>query len=284
MFINFLIFITGACGLYFSVWIACLLLSQPAPAHVIAPNDLRAENFNFLSSTGSSLAGSWIQGNKEMPVIVLMHGVRANRSILFDRARFLNLIGYSVFLFDFQAHGESPGKIITFGSLESQDAVSAIAYVKKRMPKAKVGVIAISMGGAATLLGKSPIEVDALILESVYPDIETAIQNRIGRWLGPCARIITPLFMNQLQMKLNLSKADLSPVERIPFLRRPVFVMSGSSDLHTTETDTLALYSAAIEPKKLWMIPGAGHVDLYQFTKKKYEDQVTSFFKKALSL
>ena len=217
-----------------------------------------------------------------MPVIVLMHGVRANRSTLFNRARFLHHLGYSVFLFDFQAHGESPGTIITFGNLESQNAHSVIDYVKKRMQGTRIGVIAISMGGAAALVGKSPIDVDALVLESVYPDIEIAIQNRIHRFLGPTARLLTPLFMNRLQRKLQLTKEDLSPIQKIPLLHCPVLIMSGLADPHTTEADTLSLYAAANEPKQLWMIPDAGHVDLYQFAKDKYEERVTDFFKKVL--
>jgi len=51
--------------------------------------------------------------------IVLMHGVRANRLSMVRRAEMLHRAGYSVLLFDFQAHGESPGSHITMGYLES---------------------------------------------------------------------------------------------------------------------------------------------------------------------
>jgi alpha/beta superfamily hydrolase len=51
-----------------------------------------------------------------------MHGVRANRLSMVERARFLSYAGYSVLLFDFQGHGESTGQHITFGYLESKDA------------------------------------------------------------------------------------------------------------------------------------------------------------------
>ena len=59
-----------------------------------------------------------------------MHGVRSNRLQMLDRARFLNKFGYSVLLFDFQAHGESIGDHITFGYLESLDANAGYSYLE----------------------------------------------------------------------------------------------------------------------------------------------------------
>ena len=58
-----------------------------------------------------------------------MHGVRANRLVMLARARFLHKAGYAVLLFDFQAHGESSGKRITFGHLEGLDASAAVTFL-----------------------------------------------------------------------------------------------------------------------------------------------------------
>ena len=46
------------------------------------------------------------------------------------RARLLAAAGFSVLLFDFQAHGESTGDRITFGRLEGLDARAAVAFVR----------------------------------------------------------------------------------------------------------------------------------------------------------
>ena len=43
---------------------------------------------------------------------------RADRSTMVTRAKLLQHHGYSVLLVDLQAHGETPGKQITFGALE----------------------------------------------------------------------------------------------------------------------------------------------------------------------
>jgi hypothetical protein len=47
-----------------------------------------------------------------------------------------------------------------------------------------VGAVAITLGGAAALVGDEPLNVDALALESVYPDIRRATVNRFAFFLG----------------------------------------------------------------------------------------------------
>jgi uncharacterized protein len=114
-----------------------------------------------------------------------MHGIHSNRLSMVRRARLLNAAGFSVLLFDFQAHGESTGARITFGHLEAEDAGSAVAFVRARLPNERIGAIGTSLGGAAALLGPHPLPVNALVLESVYSDIAPAITNRLRAVLGP---------------------------------------------------------------------------------------------------
>ena len=81
----------------------------------------------------------------------------------------------SVLLFDFRAHGESTGDRITFGALESVDARAALDFLRTELPAERIGAIGVSLGGAAALLGREPLPVDALVLEAVYPAIDVAI-------------------------------------------------------------------------------------------------------------
>jgi alpha/beta superfamily hydrolase len=80
------------------------------------------------------------------------------------RARLLNAAGFLVFLFDFQAHGESTGACITFGHLEVEDAGSSVAFVRARLPNERIGAIGTSLGGAAALPGPHPLPVNAPVL------------------------------------------------------------------------------------------------------------------------
>lgn len=58
---------------------------------------------------------------------------------MLDRARFLSAAGFAVLLFDFQAHGESPGEHITFGYLESRDAQAAVEFLRTQAQVERIG-------------------------------------------------------------------------------------------------------------------------------------------------
>src|SRR4051812_10569967 len=152
------------------VWVAGGILSAPAPQAIgDLPSDVAGRSVQFRSESEATIHGWFIPGEKGAGAIALMHGVRANRLSMLVRARFLSRAGYAVLLFDFQAHGESTGEHITFGHLESRDAQAAVNFLRANAPGEKIGVIGVSMGGAAVLLAAPPLAVDALVLEMVYP-------------------------------------------------------------------------------------------------------------------
>ncbi len=259
------------------------LLSSPVNQTIgEPPSDISADIIEFQSSSGATIHGWFLQGKENAGAIVLMHGVRANRLAMLDRARFLNHEGFSVLLFDFQAHGESIGKNITFGYLESRDAQSAIDYIRSRLPQEKIGVIGVSMGGAAFLLAEQKLNVNAVVLEMVYPTIEQAISNRITSRLGSWSSIFTPLLTLQLKPKLGIDIKDLRPIDYISEINSPTLFIAGEMDEHTTLEESSALFAAANEPKEIWIVPNAKHIDFYPLVKEEYEQRVLQFFEKHL--
>jgi fermentation-respiration switch protein FrsA (DUF1100 family) len=198
------------------------------------------------------------------------------------RARLLKSAGFSVLLFDFQAHGESAGTRITFGRLEGLDAAAAVAFVRERLPGERIGAIGSSLGGAAALLGPQPLPVDALVLEAVYSDIGMAIANRIRVVLGPTlgAAIAQPmawLFEVVLPPFLGMKLGDLCPIDQIAAVTAPLLIAAGTHDDRTTMAETIAMFARAPEPKFLWAVEGAGHVDLEAYAPDDYRARVLPF-------
>jgi uncharacterized protein len=264
-------------------WLAGTALSWPVRRAVgELPKDLRGEAVTFTSASGATLKGWLLHGEPGKGAVILMHGVRGNRLQVLERARFLNRQGYAALLFDFQAHGESTGARITFGHLESHDAQAAVQFVKARLPDEKLGVIGISLGGAAAALAQPPLPVEALVLEMVYPDIHRAIENRLARYLGGWARGLTPLLEWQLQPRLGIGPEALRPLECVDDLRVPKLFIVGERDRHTPLVESQELFNAACEPKMLWVVVGAQHEDLYAKVKEGYEQRVGAFFEKTL--
>jgi len=271
--------VATAVALYAVGW----ALSRPVPAGIGPPPvSLDAAAVAFSSQSGSLIHGWLSRAPSARGAVLLLPGVRANRLSMVPRAEFLRRAGYSTLLIDFQATGESAGEAITFGRRERFDVLAAVAYLKTSMPGTPVGVIGVSLGSAATLLATPPLDVQAAVLEAVYPAIDRAIVNRLEIRIGPVAPLLAPLLVLQLRPRLGLRPGDLSPVDHIAKLHCPVLLIAGAADRHTTVADTHRLFAAAREPKDLWLIPNAAHVDFLEMAGDAYRRRVIDFLDTAL--
>jgi fermentation-respiration switch protein FrsA (DUF1100 family) len=260
---------------------ACVLITGPSRAAISAPPAaLEAENVTFASGSGSRIHAWLIRGHVGAGAVLLLHGVGSNRSSMLGRATFLHGQGFTVLAPDFQAHGESPGERVTFGALESLDASAAMTFLRGIEPSERVGVIGISMGGAATLLGKGPLAADAFVLESVYPTIRQAFSNRLGTWLGPLgdvARLFTPLGLRILSADIGFSESELQPITRIGEIHAPLLLIAGAVDRYTPLAEAESLFAHAQSPKSFWAVDGAAHEDLHAYGPAAYEKRVGNF-------
>ncbi|MBO0725532.1 MAG: alpha/beta fold hydrolase [Blastocatellia bacterium] len=282
---NKALFCVAAIPIFFgcAAWSAGSFLSHPVNHSVGAlPAYLQGRDVEFESGSGSKLRGWMIPGRQGGGAVVLMHGFRGDRREMLGRASFLSAAGYSVLLFDFQAHGESPGKQITIGYLESRDAQAAVDFMKKNRPGEKLGVIGLSMGGAAAVLASPALEVDAMALEMVYPDIERATEDRMERYLGVWARGLAPLLLAQLPLRAGIEKTALRPVDRVGAIKAPKLFIAGAKDRATKLDESRELFAAASEPKEFWVVEEAPHVDVHQIAKEEYERRILDFFEKRL--
>ncbi len=262
--------------------VACYAVGSALSAprlHLVGPppSDLNAVAVEF-----SGLSGWFVRAKAGAPCILLMHGIRADRRSMIERARLLRQAGYSSLLFDFQAHGESPGQYITFGYLESANARAAVALLHTTFQCPKIAAIGQSLGGVAALLGEGPLQVDALVLESVYPTFEEAVADRLRLQLGRAAVMLGPLLTMQLKPRLGIDVQVLRPIDHIASFRQPLLVLSGTEDQHTRLEEARRLFEAANEPKEFWAVEGAAHEDLYKFVPEAYGQRVLGFLGKYL--
>ena len=266
-----------------ALWIVGGRLVAPNPTLVGARSaQLDTQTLRITQLDGPTLAGWFIPGTQPDGAVLLLHGLRADRRQMLGRARFLHAAGYAVLMIDLQAHGETPGTHIGFGRPESRDVRSAIVWLRKRLPDQPIGVIGVSLGGAAALLGDTPVDADALVLESVYSSIEHAVENRLALHLGAVGRHLAPLLLWQIEPRLGISSAQLQPLQAIAKLQSPLLLIAGSGDRRTVLAESLALFKRAPAPKKLWIVAGATHQDLHRHSPQRYEATVLAFLQRFL--
>jgi uncharacterized protein len=253
-------------------------LSRPAARYVGAPPAaLNASAVRLPLAGGGHVAGWHAPGATGGGAVLLLHGVRSDRRQMLGRARFLQAAGYGVLLVDLPAHGESPGERITFGARESAGAAAALAYLRATTPGERVGVIGISLGAASLVLARPAPAPAAVILESMYPTIDEAVADRLALHVGSAARALAPLLLAQLPWRLGVGADALRPIDALPALRAPLLMASGREDRHTPWAETERLLRAASEPKEVWAVEGAAHVDLHVHTPAEYERRVLRF-------
>jgi fermentation-respiration switch protein FrsA (DUF1100 family) len=268
--------LAAAALLFVSSWLVGSKLI--APQNHIVPRPISFDATRVLiPAPGHTIAGWWTNTGRNLPVVLLLPAVRADRASMVSRAQLLRTHGFSTLLIDLQGQGETPGTAITFGLHESADVVAALAWIKKEAPGRRIGVLGCSQGGAAVLLAPQPLGVDAVVLEEVYPRIGQALENRLRLRVGPLAPILTRLFLWELNARLHISASELEPIRAIGKLRSPVLIVAGSQDQHTTLAESQQLFDAASNPKELWTVVGAKHQDLLNYDKSQYESHVVRF-------
>jgi fermentation-respiration switch protein FrsA (DUF1100 family) len=264
-------------------WFVGSKLIEPQNHTVAVPAGFSAKTVT-IPGVHHEIAGWWVDAGNGTPVVLLVHGLGADRSSMVPRAELLKGRGLSSLLIDLQGEGETKGDAITMGYRESKDVIAARDWIRIKAPGRKIGVIGTSLGGASVLLAPQPAGFDAVVLESVYPRIGRAIENRICMQLGFLGPVLTPLLLIQLEPRLHISVSDLEPIRWIGRLGTPVLVVAGSKDRHTTLEETQELFDAAVSPKALWIVEGAIHEDLLTFDPRGYEEHVVGFLLQNLTL
>jgi uncharacterized protein len=265
------------------LWTAGATLISPNQSNIGAPpSDLPAEAVAFPDKAGHPIHGWFVAGTQGQGAVLLLHGVRADRRAMTNRARFLHEAGYAVLLIDFQAAGESPGRAITFGFREADDVKASLRYLHQRLPSERIGIIGTSMGGAATILAEPDVDADAIVLEQVYPTIQQATADRLAIHLGPMGPWFAPMLLATLHPHLGIYPDQLRPIDHIGYLKMPKLLIVGDRDRDTTITESYAMFDAATGPKVIWVVHGARHVDLYSFVGADYKTHVLDFFNASL--
>ena len=214
-----------------------------------APASLHVENVEFPSASGSTISGWFVPGQPGRGAVALLHGVHADRSVLTPRAEWSARAGYAVLLFDFQAHGLSPGRHITFrysGKPRCHGRRPLCANPAAR--RKNRGDRHLPGGAAAAQLASPPLPVDALVLESSDPTIYQATEDRLAERFGWLGRLATPLLTCQLQPRLGIRLEELKPLECARKITVPKFYIAGTADRNTTLQESRDLFAAAAGP------------------------------------
>ena len=249
------------------------------------PADLKLPytNVEFKSASGLRISGWFIQGDTAN-CVVLGPGKGANRWDVLSYAPFLYRAGYSVLLFDPRSTGLSQGGKYAFGYFESRDMIRAAAYLAAEHNVAHIGILGFSAGGTAGILAafEEP-RIKAVVADSAFASLEKAATGSMTGIRKFFFKSVLPIFRIQAERMLEVDVfGQLDLTGKIRNLGKPVFFIHGTRDQVIGPDNSRLLHRLAPEPKKLWLVSGAGHVQAFSHHPRAYRDKVLAFFDRYL--
>jgi uncharacterized protein len=288
-----LIVVVCAGALYACWWGAGIILWPPKMSrNEVFPEQfgLRYEKVAFPTKDGLELKGWWLpspNGPAETRTLLMCHGWGDNKGELLKFTHYLNeKAGFNLLYFDFRSHGESDGEMTTMGYFEMIDFAAAMDYLRKHRPAslARLGVFGLSMGASVSTLSiPSHPEIKAAVLESPFHDYRRVVR----QWAWNHFKIpYIPLVWLTLLILKYRGVRDVDSYSAIKFVKkiapRPLLIVGGSADALMPERDVRKLFGEALDPKQLWIIPGAMHAKCYEAGGLEYETRISGFFARNL--
>ena len=262
------------------------VVHQPRYTPLANPSDhdLSWEPIRLTTRDHFSLAGWLIRHPRPEGTLLLLHGFGTCKADLLDVAKAFHKEGvYHLLLMDFRGHGASSGKVISFGLKEVFDVEAGLSFISNdsSFRKLPVGCYGISMGGAIGLLAAAAFpQIKAVVSDSAYADLGKAIAR--AQWLAyHIPRVpLGQLVLWATQARIHARLARMNPVHIVGRIApRGTMIIHGTKDRSIPAQDAEALFQAAGEPKRLWLVPGAEHVASFYGQTQEYLSQVMGFYK-----
>lgn len=262
----FVLLLTGCTSLFF----------QPMRQHLRTPDQigLAWRDVWFEADDGVRLHGWFLPSQvASRGTILFLHGNAENVSTHIGSVAWLPAEGFAIFLIDYRGYGLSEG-MPTLDGLHS-DVAAAIetVFALDGVDANGVALFGQSLGGsiAITALARSPYRqrFGALIVEGAFSGYRSIAREVLARtWLTW-----------PLQWPLSFAVEDeYQPIEAITRISPvPVLIVQGEEDPVVAVSHAEALYAAAREPKSLWLVPRAGHIDVFRLP--EYRDRLLEYLR-----
>ncbi len=278
-------------ALLVAVWAATplvrglLLVRHGEPGSFSPPPSLVYEEVTFTAVDGVRLAGSYVPAEGARATVVLVHGFKNSRADMLEHALFLHGAGFAVLLYDSRGCGASGG---TFGAgaTEDRDVRGAVSYLKRTTGSSAihVAVLGVSLGaGAALLAAARDTRIDAVIADSSWADERVQLDRMGAITAASVALPLLPYEPALVDALVGGRLEDARPSDEIARIApRPVFLIHSADDQNATTplAGARRLFSAAGDPKEIWIAPSGGHAGALAAQRDEYVRRVIAFLRR----
>jgi alpha/beta superfamily hydrolase len=221
--------------------------------------------------------------------LICCHGIHDNRGQWLEQvARLHERGGYGALLFDFAGHGHSDGDTVTYGVRERDDVAAIIAWLRARgdVNMDGLAIMGYSLGAITSTLAAATLpELRVLVIESGFADLQHDIAQLFTRFTRLPAFPLANLVVWWAQRQADVRLSDIRPAQVIGQVSpRATFIIADlKDDLADEPYDGERLYASAGEPKELWQVEDARHVQAYWQRPEEWIARVGDFLDRHLA-
>ena len=264
-------------------------LKSPHLRHLMHRSRIPFEDVTIPSFDGTRLYGWWMSVGRRAPTVVILHGVKKNRTDVLRAALVLRRAGFNVLIFDGRAHGNSEGRYVTYGFYERRDVESAIEWLvkEKKINRKRVGLAGESMGAAIALqVAAHNPWIRAVWADSPFASLRRITEEFAKRATGLPGAVLNPVLWTAIQVANYRGKFDVHSVDPLSLaagIKCPVYLVHGTADQLIATSHSESIYGALGGVKEIWFVEGARHARSIRHVKREYSERLARFFSQRLA-
>jgi fermentation-respiration switch protein FrsA (DUF1100 family) len=252
------------------------------------PFEFQADSEEVELQTADGIAfGAWHFRQPGSPqTVIVSGGHKGQRTNSLGISAALWRKGFNVILYSYRGMPGSDRAPITFGIKEVLELQAVIAFARKRIPHARIGLLGYSMGAVVSLLGAAGEPgVEALVLDSPFSDLTALLRENVWRAARLPGAPFVWLAGVMLRLRSGCRLSECSPQAVLSSLEpRPLFFIHGGADDITSVAHSRRLYDSYRGPREIWIVQGAPHTGAYFADRSLYVERVAGFFARHLGL
>jgi fermentation-respiration switch protein FrsA (DUF1100 family) len=232
---------------------------QPQRVLVDTPQSagLRYEIVELRAADGVELFTWFLPARSTARATVLfLHGNAENISTHYNNVAWMPADGFNVLVLDYRGYGKSAGTPSLAGAQLDIDAALRALLERREVDPKRIVLFGQSLGGALALHyaahGPQRRALRAVIADSAFADYRLIVREKLAGFFLTWPLQWLPALTVDNDYAPLASIASVSPL--------PLLLIHGARDAIVPSHHSERLYAAAAQPKELWLLPDAGHI------------------------
>ncbi len=237
----------------------------------------------FTKSYDGLKLAARLYGGEKNATIITFHGYRSPSLRDYSCAiKMYRDMGFNVLLIDHRSHGNSEGKLITYGIKERFDAKTWVEFIVDRFGlNHEVFLSGISMGAATVMMASDvglPQNVKGIVADSGYSSPIDIIGNVAENTFHISRKIAIGILEPMCKVFGGFSLYETSALKALENNTIPMMFIHGKADSLVPCEMSVECYNTTKSKKELVLVDGAEHGCGYMEDKKNLEEKLKRFF------